>query len=220
MLIKSQDNRGFYPSYPWVFVNSYGSISAISDKDRNLVASYDFDAFGNETESTATYYNPMKYCGEYADSETGLIYLRARYYDPAIGRFISEDPVKDGLNWYVYCSNNPVMFVDPLGLAPGDPYKTMDEAAMNFGEEYYGASSYIRNEIGTLIYSYVDESGNTMYSYMKPKIGKEHSVNVMDMYEDVPEEATVVAGIHQHTNAADFSTPDQQWTLLPEIEIV
>ena len=37
-------------------------------------------------------------------------------YAPSVGRFISEDPAKDGSNWYVYCANNPVMFVDPLGL--------------------------------------------------------------------------------------------------------
>ena len=43
-------------------------------------------------------------------------YLRNRYYSPTIGRFITEDPIKDGLNWYAYCGNNPVMFVDPWGL--------------------------------------------------------------------------------------------------------
>lgn len=45
-----------------------------------------------------------------------MIYLRARYMDPSIGRFISEDPVKAGLNWYVYANNNPIMFIDPMGL--------------------------------------------------------------------------------------------------------
>ncbi|MBQ7875832.1 MAG: RHS repeat-associated core domain-containing protein, partial [Clostridia bacterium] len=60
--------------------------------------------------------NPFRYAGEYLDKETGNIYLRARYYDPSIGRFISVDPIKDGTNWYVYCSNNPIAFVDPSGL--------------------------------------------------------------------------------------------------------
>ena len=45
-----------------------------------------------------------------------MIYLRNRYYDPSLRRFISEDPAKDGLNWYVYCGNNPVNAVDPWGL--------------------------------------------------------------------------------------------------------
>ena len=54
--------------------------------------------------------------GEYHDDETGFIYLRNRYYDPKTGRFISEDPAMDGLNWYAYCTDNPVNFVDPWGL--------------------------------------------------------------------------------------------------------
>ena len=44
--------------------------------------------------------NPYRYCGEYTDLETGYVYLRARYYDPNLGRFISEDSAKDGYNWY------------------------------------------------------------------------------------------------------------------------
>ena len=54
--------------------------------------------------------------GEGVYEESGMIYLRNRYYDPQTGRFITEDPAKDGTNWYVYCSNNPVMFVDSSGL--------------------------------------------------------------------------------------------------------
>ena len=57
--------------------------------------------------------NPYRYCEEYIDNETGFIYLRNRYYDPKIGRFISEDPAKSSSNWYVYCGNNPVKFTDP-----------------------------------------------------------------------------------------------------------
>ena len=76
---------------------------------------YLYDAYGNQQTETTTDINPFRYCGEYYDAETGFIYLRARYYDPTIGRFISEDPIRDGLNWYAYANNNPVMFVDPSG---------------------------------------------------------------------------------------------------------
>ena len=65
---------------------------------------------------SATPENPFLYCGEFFDNETGLIYLRVRYYSPDIQRFISEDPIKDGINWYAYCANNPIMFVDSMGL--------------------------------------------------------------------------------------------------------
>jgi RHS repeat-associated protein len=63
-----------------------------------------------------TPHNPFRYCGEYYDDETDLIYLRNRYYDNQTGRFITEDPIKDSLNWYSYCGNNPIMFIDPWGL--------------------------------------------------------------------------------------------------------
>ena len=54
--------------------------------------------------------------GVYFDKETGNIYLRARYYDPGVGRFISEDPARAEGNWYVYCMNNPINRIDPWGL--------------------------------------------------------------------------------------------------------
>ena len=60
----------------------------------------------------------------YNDAEIGLYYLKSRYYDPVIGRFISQDDVSyldpktiNGLNLYAYCGNNPVMAVDPEGTA-------------------------------------------------------------------------------------------------------
>ena len=88
---------------------------------------YAYDAFGNILENGVTGYNPFRYNGEYCDEETGMIYLRARYYDSSIGRFITEDPAKDGLNWYAFCGNNPVMFVDPSG--------TIKEEDIKYGED-------------------------------------------------------------------------------------
>ncbi|MCH5210576.1 MAG: RHS repeat protein [Oscillospiraceae bacterium] len=84
-------------------------------KNGKTVGEYDYTAFGTQLKNSSTISNPFRYCGEYYDSSSGLIYLRNRYYDPSIGRFISEDPIKAGLNWYVYANNNPVMYVDPLG---------------------------------------------------------------------------------------------------------
>ncbi|WP_400216791.1 RHS repeat-associated core domain-containing protein, partial [Methanobrevibacter smithii] len=60
--------------------------------------------------------NPFRYCGEYFDNETQSIYLRARYYSPVTGRFGQQDPaMADGMNWYVYCNGNPLVYADPTG---------------------------------------------------------------------------------------------------------
>ena len=79
-----------------------------------------YDSWGNILNSAD--FAPFGYTGEYHDAETGLIYLRNRYYDPETGRFISEDPIKDGLNWYTYCYNNPIVYIDYTGEAPR-PYE-------------------------------------------------------------------------------------------------
>ena len=71
-----------------------------------------WDAANNETADKAKY----SYGGKELDAETNLYYFNARYYDATIGRFINVDPIQDGTNWYVYCSNNPLSFVDPTGL--------------------------------------------------------------------------------------------------------
>ena len=79
-------------------------------------AEYDYFVYGEQWSHTGSQDNPYRYCGEYVDNETGFIYLRNRYYSPELGRFTSEDPAKDGDNWYVYCENNPVNFIDASGL--------------------------------------------------------------------------------------------------------
>jgi len=73
--------------------------------------------------------NKFCYAGEQYDTVTGQIYLRARYYDPSIGRFTQEDPYRgDGLNLYAYVSNNPVKYIDPTGLAKCAAAQNFDKA--------------------------------------------------------------------------------------------
>jgi RHS repeat-associated protein len=98
--------------------DTLSSVTALSNPAGALANTYTFDSFGNATASTGTLTNPFQYTGRDNDSETGLYYYRARYFDPRVGRFISEDPlgVRDHLNMYAYVRNNPINFDDPLGL--------------------------------------------------------------------------------------------------------
>ena len=119
-----------------------GSVRQLTDDTETVVAEYTYDAFGNVIASSGTTDNTYGFTGEQQFSEAnGLVFLRARYYDSSIGRFISRDPVlklmsfsdnfiwylpdligtPENLNPYVYVTNNPIKYVDPNGLAWWDP---------------------------------------------------------------------------------------------------
>lgn len=78
--------------------------------------SYQYDAFGAELESVEQLSDRIRYIGQQYDGLTGQYYLRARYYNPVLGRFMQEDTYwGDGLNLYAYCGNNPMVYCDPSG---------------------------------------------------------------------------------------------------------
>ena len=110
----------------------------LADAAGTITKNYLYDAFGNEQTEDAADTNPFRYSGEYFDAESGNIYLRNRYYDASTGRFISEDPILDGTNWYVYAGNNPILFADPWGLeyiiVSGGAYETNDNWPYEFIE--------------------------------------------------------------------------------------
>jgi len=97
-----------------------GSTVGLTDSSANLVEQITYDSFGNHVASGRTRYT---YTGRERDADTGLMYYRARFYDPQVGRFINEDPIglDGGINPYAYVGNNPVSFIDPSGLCPQNP---------------------------------------------------------------------------------------------------
>jgi RHS repeat-associated protein len=100
-----------------------GTTATLTDATGNVVETLNYDSFGNNAGSALTRYT---YTGREQDPDTGLLYYRARFYDPELGRFISEDPIglKGGNNLFAYVSNNPARFTDPSGLCqlrPKDP---------------------------------------------------------------------------------------------------
>ena len=101
--------------------NAHGDVVNLTNADGEVTKKYTYDAFGVEKNIDDSDTNAFRYCGEYYDAETGTIYLRARYYNPGTGRFISRDSFAGrrsdplSLNLYTYCRNNPIRYIDPSG---------------------------------------------------------------------------------------------------------
>jgi RHS repeat-associated protein len=95
-----------------------GSVTSLTNGAGALAQTYTYDSFGNPTASQGALTNPFRYTGREFDSETGLYYYRARYYDSASGRFVSEDPMRftAGIIFYRYVKNNAANLADPYGL--------------------------------------------------------------------------------------------------------
>ena len=118
--------------------NIQGDITSIIDTEGNIICTYAYDGYGNhivldengkeDTSLTSIgHLNPFRYRGYYFDEESGLYYLNSRYYDPETGRFISADILTildetkgqiNGLNLYMYCNDNPIMYTDDSGCLP------------------------------------------------------------------------------------------------------
>jgi RHS repeat-associated protein len=96
-----------------------GSVVRLSD-GTNTSATYKYDSFGRIVSQTGSAQSSYLFHGREYDQESGLYYFRARYYDPALGRFLNEDPLAfaGGSNFYVFVRNDPVNLLDPFGLRP------------------------------------------------------------------------------------------------------
>ncbi|MDD5702943.1 MAG: hypothetical protein PHU23_12945, partial [Dehalococcoidales bacterium] len=104
-------------------MDALGSVLALADQNGSITDTYEYDEFGVPTAQSGTFYNPVRYANYYYDPESELYYLRARYYDAGIGRFISLDPISKMMSYlidrYLYCKNNPIKLRDPSGLGVG-----------------------------------------------------------------------------------------------------
>jgi RHS repeat-associated protein len=109
----------------YAHADALSSVQLTTDAGGTQVGTTRFDAFGGIQAQTGVQL-AFGFTGEQRDAESGLIYLRARYYDPRTGRFLTTDPVR-GSAWrpasqhgYVYALNNPLRYRDPRGRAAGD----------------------------------------------------------------------------------------------------
>ncbi|MFT8352881.1 RHS repeat-associated core domain-containing protein, partial [Clostridium saccharoperbutylacetonicum] len=138
--IQSKLNRYFYT------VDEQGSTIFITDKNQQVKNEYYYDAFGNVLDAQEQVHNRITYTGQQFDGITGQYYLRARFYNPVIGRFTQEDIYRgDGLNLYAYCGNNPIRYYDPSGYSKKEipMYETVGQIkARNNGEVAVGIDQH------------------------------------------------------------------------------
>ncbi|TMQ10360.1 MAG: RHS repeat-associated core domain-containing protein, partial [Deltaproteobacteria bacterium] len=100
-----------------------GHVASLVDTLKNMVNRYEYTPWGDAISATEGVVQPLRYGAREYDAETGLYYNRARYYDPKLARFVSQDPIglAGGINPYVYAQDDPVNGRDPSGLDGFDP---------------------------------------------------------------------------------------------------
>ena len=168
----SKQSGNVKTDYQYYTQNAHGDVVNLTDADGEILKSYTYDAFGVEVAPNSGDVNVFRFCGEYFDTETGTIYLRARYYQASIGRFVSRDSYTGkntdplSLNLFTYCRNNPIFYTDPSGHKISDWLKpiptTPPTINPDFAKDVYQkvvrptwkkAEPYVKSDVGKIMTS-------------------------------------------------------------------
>jgi RHS repeat-associated protein len=132
-----------------------GSTRIITDALGTKLAEYTYEPFGRVVIGAD---GEQSFTGKKQD-ETGLLYFGARFYDVEVGRFLTLDPIKSGNNWFIYCENNPLNYVDLLGLE-----KTTSSISQN--SDGTSTTTYNYGNITTVVTEDKDGNEISRYYYM------------------------------------------------------
>ncbi len=153
----------------WLLYDGHGNLVRTMAPDYTL-SDWQFRGVWGEVQGSLQL--GRGYCANlgHPEDETGLVYMRARYYEPATGRFISEDPAQDGVNWYLYCDGNPVINKDFLGtfllpdqaeaVAEGLGLEARAAAALRAFSNWYAdkLARAVSSKTVTIIVQFVEDS--------------------------------------------------------------
>ncbi|WP_140401265.1 RHS repeat domain-containing protein, partial [Anaeromassilibacillus sp. An200] len=175
LIARSSDGESARTYYHYAS-DEMGSTTHIVDDNGNVQNRYAYDAWGKITVREEAVPNRFTYYGQQIDPITQQYYLRARFYNPIIGRFTQEDTYRgDGLNLYAYCANNPVFYVDLSGF-----YKDGLDAATRRQIRKYADSirkktnviNELQEEIYTKVLNGIPVTAEDMYGLAYLKYGK------------------------------------------------
>ena len=138
----SQEKGADYRLYHYDY---RGSTTAMTTLGGAVVDTMFYDAYGNIVKRTGADETPFLYVGKYGveTDNNGLYYMRARYYNPQIQRFINVDPIRDGYNWYGYADGNPIRYLDYSGNSVSEMWQTIK----NYYKKRINSNPIIQTEI-------------------------------------------------------------------------
>jgi RHS repeat-associated protein len=196
----------------YTLTDQVGSVVSTTDESGVEVSKRDYLAFGTEAGAEGTAETVALYTGKEWDGEAGLYYYNARWYDPELGRFISEDPIKDQANWYAYVANNPMTHTDPTGML-NDFHRVLN--AVTFGLFKGALEAGERRKINTRL----DNFQNVVDSGNQEAIDQEQQ-RLMDMMEDynrdiIPGNLDQYGGENANLTG-DFESPDPAYVGVEE----
>ena len=180
-------DRGENTEKTYYVTDTHGNVVQLLDEEGSVTKTYEYDSFGNEVNPKKKDENPFRYCGEYYDKETEEIYLRARYYQPNVGRFITRDTYTGeeneplSLHLYTYCENDGVNQIDPSG------HKSYVFTIKQFKGESKGIKSVVKKFYKTdvkLVTTETKKSFRNAWNNMKKGKSKKIEVVVINSHAD------------------------------------
>ena len=148
----------------YLLADNQGSVRLETDSSGNVTRSHGYDAFGNEQGTQDLTGNRFRYTGQWSDG-SGLIFLRARFYDPNTGTFLSVDPVPSAGSPYVYCGDNPLIRLDPsgklCGLDWGAGWRGLANCGAGVANFFVGAAWQPTAAMNPLVFAFTFLGGGT-----------------------------------------------------------
>jgi RHS repeat-associated protein len=134
----------------------------------------------------------LGYTGKPYDVTTGLYNYGYRDYQPEAARFTTVDPVRDGANWYAYVNNDPVNYIDPWGLTPGDIFLTPADAVADFGLGWNGISIIVTPDGSLKVFDPITGETRTIREDMPSDPNAPNRKNQINPTRDTPQNSSRV----------------------------